>query len=123
MMLRESVEALGNEVDLAGVIAGGDAVDERIYAGSELIHFAEAILRGTDEELATARDALRALAGPHGVADAAGVTGFFESVNRIADATGLPLDPDIEPLSRGIREELGLDRFSTAVHTLNSKQA
>lgn len=123
MMLRESVEAQGNEVELAGVVAGADAVDERIPAGRELIRFAEAIVRGSDEELVAARDALHALVGPQGVADAAGVTGSFECANRIADGAGLPLDPETLPWSTGIREELDLDRFSTAVHTLGSEES
>ena len=125
MLLRESSEAQGNEVELAGIVAGADAVDERIPAGRELIRFAEAVLRGSDEELATARDALRALVGPQGVADAAGVTGYFECVNRIADGTGIPLDPDTlsMPLASQVREELGLDTFSTAVHTLTPQKS
>ena len=122
-MLRESVEAQGSEVDLAAVVKGADAVDQQIPSGRELIRFAEAVLRGSDEELAAAREGLRALVGPQGVADAAGVIGFFECVNRIADGTGIPLDPDIEPESRKIREELGLDRFSTAVHTLGATKS
>jgi hypothetical protein len=123
MMLRESVEAQGKEVELAGIVQGADAVDGNLPAGRELIRFAEAIIRGSDEELATARKALRAVVGPQGVADAAGVTGSFECVNRIADGAGLPLDEDALAWSKGIREELGLNSFSTAVHTFGSDES
>ena len=120
MTLRESVEALGGEVKLAGVVDGAKAVDEWIPAGPELIRFAEAILQDSDEELAAARRALREHVGPNGVFDAAGVTGFFECVNRVADATGIPLEEEAIPWSLEVREEIGLNRFSTAVHTLGS---
>mgnify|MGYP001169145605 CR=1 FL=1 len=122
MMLRESVEAEGQTVDLIGVVRGPDAVDESLPAGRELAVFADAIIRGSDEELAAARETLREVVGPQEMADAAGVTGYFECVNRIADGTGLPLDERVLPWCKGIREELGLDSFPTAIHTLGSNE-
>lgn len=122
-MLRASVEMHGEEVELTGIVAGADAMDTRIPAGAQLIRFADSIVLGSGEELNQARKALHAAMGHEAVADAAGVTGFFECVNRIADCTGLPLDDFAVATSKEIRDELGLNSFSSAVYTLESDES
>ena len=48
---------------------------------------------------------------------AAAIAGNFSKNDRIANAIGIPADPnDLEPL-RELRELLGLDGFSSAVNT------
>lgn len=37
--------------------------------------------------------------------------------NRLADATGLPLDAPIELASRSLREMMGLERYGAAQYT------
>jgi hypothetical protein len=113
-MLRASIEYQG--LDAAGVRAiseGAKVGDAGIRHGAHLVAFAEAAVAGDGAELATARDALREAAGSAALVDAAGVVGNFERMVRIADGTGIPIDSFVAQLSGGIREELGLDDFST----------
>ena len=76
--------------------------------------FAEAVLSPDDSTLAQARDALTAALGPAGLADAAGVVGLFNAIDRVADATGIPLEPEKAAASADFRTALDLDRFSVA---------
>ena len=55
-----------------------------------------------------------AVLGPAGLVDAAGVIGLFNAIDRIADATGIPLEPEKAEASADFRAALGLDRFGVA---------
>ena len=82
--------------------------------GRALIEFAEAVLGENDAVLDQARTALYAALGPAGLADAAGVVGLFNAIDRVADATGIPLEPDKAEASADFRAALGLDSFAVA---------
>jgi hypothetical protein len=41
----------------------------------------------------------------------------FNVVDRIADATGIPLDDMLRPMSADVRRELNLARFASAANT------
>ena len=82
--------------------------------GRALIEFAEAVLGEDDAALDCARVALYAALGPAGLADAAGVVGLFNAIDRVADATGIPLEPEKAAASADFRAALGLDRFAVA---------
>jgi hypothetical protein len=50
--------------------------------------------------------------GPERTADdAAGVVGLFNAIDRIADATGIPLEAEKAEASADFRAALGIDRF------------
>jgi hypothetical protein len=49
--------------------------------------------------------------------DACGVVAAFNVVDRVADATGIPLDPMLLAASGDIRAQLGLARFGSAANT------
>jgi hypothetical protein len=102
-MLRASAHAIGQAVDLHAVT--GMAVDPLLPAGRQLLDFASALLRGTDDELAVARKALDEAAGSGAVVRAAAVTGNFQMMNRLVDATGVPIGASL----RSIAPDLGLD--------------
>ncbi len=121
MMLSLSVENQGKEVDLSGVVKGADEVDERIPAGKVLARFAEAVVLGTEADVSAARGEVIEAVGPEGFVDAAAVIGSFERMVRIADGTGIPLDETTMMRSENIREELGINSFSTAVNTFGPK--
>ncbi len=88
-MLRESMQAGGKQVDVAGVTQGfDDNVD--IPHVAVLVEFAEAVVAQDDTRSATAREALRKLLGEAGLADAAATVGAFHGFVRIADAVGIP---------------------------------
>jgi len=73
---------------------------------------------GDDEDaLRRERAALRALLTDEQFADVAATIGAFNVVDRIADATGIPLDDMMKMMSGDIRGELGLTRFASAANT------
>ena len=85
--------------------------------GDLLISFAEAVLGKDAGVLTRARSALAAALGPPGLADAAGVVGLFNAIDRVADATGIPLEPEKAAASADFRAALDLDRFAVAERT------
>jgi hypothetical protein len=82
--------------------------------GRLLVAFAEAVLGEDDGALARARGALMAALGPAGLVDAAAVVGLFDAIDRVADATGIPLEPEKAAASADFRARLDLDRFAVA---------
>jgi len=64
------------------------------------------------------RAALRDVLAPAQIVDAAALIGMFNVVDRVADATGIPLDPDMHALSGEIPSELNLTRFRSSANTL-----
>jgi len=66
--------------------------DGGVSEGRLLVRFADAVLGEDEIALRRARDALAAGLGSPGLVDAAGVVGLFNAIDRVADATGIPLD-------------------------------
>lgn len=95
---------------VTGAAEGGAGVPH----DRQLIAFADAVLGDGDQALADARAALAAAIGPAGLADAAGVVGLFNAIDRIADATGIPLEAEKAEASADFRATLALDRFAVA---------
>jgi len=104
----------GTEVDVAAVNGGADA-DAGVEHGARLLAFTEAVMRG--EPAVGERDRLRALLSPENFVEVAAVIGAFNTVDRIADATGIPLDPVVHAMSRDLRDQLDLGRFASAANT------
>ncbi len=121
MLLRVSTQSEGEEVDLNGVVEGAENVDDRLPAGKELTAFAEAVVADDPAVLDQARSALLAVVTPAEFVDAAGVVGNFERMVRIADGIGISLDPSFEDVTSDMREDLGLNNFASAVHTLGAQ--
>ena len=92
MLLRGSSEHTGETYDYAAILG---AADGGIAHGDVLIAFAEAFLGTDDARLARARDGLAAAMGWPAMVDSAAVVAIFESAVRIADATGIPIDPGV----------------------------
>ncbi|MBV8334873.1 MAG: hypothetical protein JO358_05385 [Alphaproteobacteria bacterium] len=112
MLLRESGRTYLTIYDLEAVT--GTAEGGGVPHGGLLIAFAEAVLGEDDAALAEARDALQAALGPAGLVDAAAVVGLFNAIDRVADATGIPLERDKATASADFRAALDLDRFAIA---------
>ena len=107
MMLRASSKAFGYEVDLRAVT--DPSIDPRIPSGELLLKFTDAVLfRHNAREL---REELIADLGTDGLVGAAGVIGNFSMMNRIADATGMPVGKGSLERTAEVREQLGLNRF------------
>ena len=106
MLLRESGKHYGESYSLDGVTGDGDG---GVPHGRLLLDFAEAAIGGTKAEIDSTRQALIAAVGTEGFVDAAGVVASFNAVVRIADATGIPVEPF--KLERTVEERaaLGID--------------
>ena len=117
MMLSLSMGSKGEEVDLAGLVEGSDEVDDRVPHGKVLARFAEAVISGTNDELAAARQAVIEAVGGDGFVDAAAVVGNFERMVRVADATGIPLDETAADATVDLRKDLGLNAYGMADRT------
>jgi hypothetical protein len=105
----------GRKLDLR-TVAGAEG-DGGVPHGAELAAFAAAALGRDAGALARARSELAARVGPAGVVDAAAVVANFEMMDRIADATGIPLDAPIVAATSELRRALGIDGFASAANT------
>jgi hypothetical protein len=117
MMLRASVELSGETVDYRAVTDPTAATTSGIAAGEQLLAFAEAVVQGDDETLDRARGELIAAVGDEAFVDAAGVVGNFQRMVRIADSTGIPLDPPVILMTHDLRDDLGLGEYASAKNT------
>jgi hypothetical protein len=113
LLLRESSEKAGAEVDITGALGEGDG---GIPSGAALIRFGEAVTRGS-EDVDAARAALIEAVGRDGFIDAAAIVGIFNGLVRSADSSGIPLDDGSRDVSIGFRETLGLNEFGGANNT------
>lgn len=102
-MLRASAHTTGQAIDLRAIT--DRAPDPLLAAGTELLAFVTAVIRN-DSSLGPNRTALAASAGRHAVVRAAAVAGNFEMMNRLVDATGVPIGAS----QRTIAADLGLDQ-------------
>jgi hypothetical protein len=109
-LLRESRQAKGESCDLT-LLTGGRG-DGNIPQGDLLVAFADAVLGEDDQRLAQAQSALRTTLGDAAFVDAAAVVATFNAIDRIADATGIPIeDANAEPTAE-LRASLGLNAFA-----------
>jgi alkylhydroperoxidase family enzyme len=77
-----------------------------------LLDFVDALLVGSEADLTRAREKLLEEMGPASLVDAAAVVGNFQMMNRVADATGMPVGKGTLKRTKEWRELLGLDRFN-----------
>ena len=83
----------------------------RIPHGSLLKAFAEAALDDDEKLLTEIRQRLRKAMGDAALVDAAAVIANYSALDRVADATGIPLEPAKETETADLRAELGIDAW------------
>ncbi len=113
MLLQGSSQT--DEIDLTAAL--NSHADNGIPHGTTLNTFAEAVLGTEDAALESIRNTLVAELGPQALVDAAAVVATFMQMDRIADATGIPLDNTVMDLTDGFRAELGLNDYGSAQNT------
>jgi hypothetical protein len=119
MLLRESSPT--SDIDLHAAV--NDSTENGVPHGASLNAFAEAVLGTDDVKLNTARNTLLETLGPQALVDSAAVVASFMQMDRIADATGIPLDNKVRAVTDGFRAELGLNDFGSAQNTLSRPAA
>ena len=111
-----SSQLSGQAVDLGAVTA--DVVsDAGVAHGARLLAFTDAVMRGEDASVARERRALVSVLSPEAFVDVCGLIAAFNVVDRVADATGIPLDPMMLAMSGDIPQQLRLARFGSAANT------
>ena len=91
--------------------------DSGVRHGAALLAFVDAVMGSDDAALARARAALRSVLSDEAFVDTCAVVGAFNVVDRIADATGIPLDAGMAAMSIDARKELDLARFASSANT------
>jgi len=110
LLLRASGVTHNRAYDLEAV-TGGAQSDGGVPHGRLLVAFAEPVLGDDEAALIRTRAALSEAIGAAGLVDAAGVVGLFNAIDRVADATGIPLEAEKTEASADFHATLGLDRF------------
>jgi hypothetical protein len=80
-------------------------------AGSELVAFVETLVAADADQLAAAIVNLPQAVGDAGWVDAAGVAATFNAIDRVADSTGIPLEPAKMEASADLHATIGLNGF------------
>jgi hypothetical protein len=111
-MLSWSAIETGRSVDLAAIVDPN--LDPGIPGGRALIAIGEASVRNTSDPRPVA--VLAEELGPAAALRAVTVAGAFEILNRIVDATGLPVGKAARLQLQGIIDVLDLDRLPHARH-------
>jgi hypothetical protein len=78
-----------------------------------LLAFADATIAGAPGEIAQARGAVEAGLGDEAMIDAAAVIAGFDAITRVADGTGIPLEPPKAEATADWRARLGIDDYWT----------
>ena len=106
---------MGTQVDLRAV--NGGTGDHGVEHGAELLAFTDAVMGDDEQTLREKRAMLRSVLSPDAFVDVAATIAAFNVVDRIADATGIPLDPMLAAMSADVRRDLDLGRFASAANT------
>ncbi len=109
-MLRASAQATTTSLEPRAIT--DRSLDPLLPHGLVLLDFVDAVLAGKADDLDDAREELLHQMGPAALVDASGVVGNFQMMNRIADATGMPVGKGTLKRTKEWRQLLGLDRYN-----------
>ena len=117
-MLRESIQAAGTAINLDGLADANCTEIEGIPHSTVILEFANAFMTRDPGKLALARDNLEREMNTEALIDAIAVAANFQRMVRIADATGIPSDPDMMEMQAEFVKPLGLDKYVSAGNSL-----
>ena len=104
-------------MDLRLAVEGSNGSDGGVAHGALLSDFATAAVTGDEPKLERTRREILDKLGPEELVDAAALVAHYEKMDRIADATGLPLDAPMQVLGGELRDSLGIGKFTSAQNT------
>lgn len=118
MALRESAKIKNLPIQLKGIV--NPDIDIGIPGGTTLVKFASAIVGMDLPELTRARGILVNSLGIDALVASSVIAGNFSRNDRIADATGIPLEAEFLEQSSNFRAELGFNDFLSARNSLGA---
>ena len=118
-MLRESINADGQSIDLDGLADPNCKEIPGLKHSKLLIEYADVFMSRDAEQLVIVRDKLEKALGADKLVDASGVASNFQRMVRIADGTGIPMDPGSYEDELEIIKKLDLEKYESAKNTLN----
>jgi alkylhydroperoxidase family enzyme len=107
-MLSWSAQETETDLDVRAV--ADPSIDPRVPGGPALLRLVDAALAGAPDLDRTAQ-VVRSELGDSAFVDAAAVIGNFQMMNRVADATGMPLSGSTRRTTGGVIDLLGMGRF------------
>lgn len=116
-MLRESIQADGQTIDLEGLADTNCKEIAGLENSALLIEYADAFMSRDAEQLVLVRDKMEKAMGANKLVDASGVASNFQRMVRIADGTGIPIDPGRYDVKVDLIEQLGLGEYESAKNT------
>jgi hypothetical protein len=123
VLLRGSGEANSHNVDLDLVTATAEQLAQwgedagGLPHAAALITYTDAVISGDPERIRSESQKIEAKLGSAALVRAACVVGNFERMNRVADATGIPLDAGMQFMSSDVREQVGANTYQSASQT------
>lgn len=112
MLLRESGKKDSLEFDL-DVVVGGES-ELGLEFETEILELTDVICQGDEAKVKEVRGQCERLLGPQKTVDVITVVSGFNGITKIANGTGLHLDPDTEKLTVEMRNETGIEDYSEA---------
>lgn len=120
MLLSVSGEKYGYDIDLDVAMDSSRSGDAGVPHGVELLAFSTAANQRA-ADLADVRTALTAAVGEEGMLEAAATVAAFNGLVRVADGTGIQLDPSMLTFTADTRKELGIERFGGAANSADAE--
>jgi hypothetical protein len=121
-MLRASSDHNGDDIDIAA-LTGSAVGDSGIAEGDRLVALAEAVIADNAQDMKIARAAVQAALGDAALVDAAGIIGMFNGLDRVADATGAPLEDWKAADTADMRAAIGIDAFAATKAEIEAGRA
>jgi phosphoribosylaminoimidazole-succinocarboxamide synthase len=79
-----------------------------------LVRFADAVITGSEADVATVRDEIAQTMGGEALTDTAAVAALFNAIDRVADSTGIEMEEAKAEASADFRADIGVNDFYSA---------
>ena len=100
---------------MATVVDPAGDGDAGVPSGKALLAYTSTVVAHDADRIAEARQALEDDVGADGVVEAAATVAIFNGLVRVADGTGIQLDPQLLTVSMESRAAPGIDEFAGAI--------